>query len=306
MPQLIGLTGASGFIGRRLLEQLAAEGLSVRALVRRPDALQARPGLELVSGDLDCPDALARLVAGCDAVIHLAGAIAGRSYADFARVNAVGTGRLVEILEHHQPGARFILISSLAAREPQLSDYAASKRAGESLVETSHLDWFILRPPAVYGPEDPALAALWRLLARGLLLRVGSARARFSLLHVEDLCRAIGQLLRQTVLGRHICSLDDGHPRGYSWADLATLAGRIRGRSVRVVPVPALALHLAARLNAGTAGLRGRTPLLVPGKVRELTHIDWVCDSTLTRVLHHWSPQRRLEDALPELPGWRR
>ncbi len=305
MSQLIGLTGATGFIGRSLLRQLHQQGYRVRALVRRPDSLRDQADLERISGDLECPSALARLVSDCDAVVHVAGAIAGRGYTDFARVNAAGTARLVEAIEHHQPGARLILLSSLAAREPQLSDYAASKRAGETLVETSALDWFILRPPAVYGPDDPALAPLWRMLARGVLLRAGPARARFSLLHVDDLCRAICQLLTQATLGRQLRCVDDGRAQGYSWADVAELAARLSGRRVRILPLPPLALRSAARLNLYSSRLRAAPPILTPGKVRELTHIDWVCDSKLADVLHQWSPQRQLETALPELPGWR-
>lgn len=305
MSQLIGLTGATGFIGRSLLARLLTEGFHVRALVRRPDRVQLRPGLEIVAGDLDSEAAIRGLVADCDAVIHLAGAIAGRDYADFARVNAVGTGRLIEALERHHPAARLILISSLAAREPQLSDYATSKRAGELLVESSTLDWFTLRPPAVYGPDDPALAPLWRMLARGWLLRAGSPQARFSLLHVDDLCSAIAQLLSRPTLERQIHCLDDRRPGGYRWADIAELASRIGGRPVRTLAIPSSLLRIAARLNLHSSRLRTAPPILVPGKVRELTHIDWVCDSRLAEVLPHWSPQRKLETALPELPGWR-
>ena len=305
MSQLIGLTGATGFIGRSLLQRLTADGAHVRALVRRPGSLGPNPGVEIVAGDLDTPEALACLVKGCDAVVHVAGAIAGRSYTDFARVNATGTARLVEAMERHQPGARLILLSSLAAREPQLSHYAASKRAGETLVESSALDWFILRPPAVYGPDDPALAPLWRMLARGVLLRAGPAQARFSLLHVDDLCAAISRLTSRPALGRHIRCLDDGRPRGYCWADVADTAARLSGRRVRILPLPPLALRAAARVNLYSSRLRASPPILVPGKVRELTHIDWVCDSKLADVLNEWCPQRRLEAALPELPGWR-
>ena len=305
MSQLIALTGATGFIGSSLLQTLTASGLSVRALVRRPGALRAQPGLELIQGDLDCPASLGRLVKDCDAVVHLAGAIAGRRYIDFARINAAGTARLVGAMERFQPGARLILVSSLAAREPQLSHYAASKRAAETLVESSALDWLILRPPAVYGPEDPALAPLWAMLARGVLLRAGPPEARFSLLHVDDLRRAILQLLEIPTLGGATQCLDDGKPGGYCWAEVAETAAAVRGRTVKMLPLPGPVLHTAARVNLMLSRLRTSPPVLNPGKVRELTHIDWVCDSKLACVLQPWSPQRTLESALPELPGWR-
>lgn len=305
MRQLIALTGATGFIGRRLLRELLAEGYKVRALARRPESLQAQPGLEVIAGDLDSGPALQRLVADSTAVIHMAGAIAGRDYAEFARVNAVGTGRVVETLERHRPGARLVLISSLAAREPQLSDYAASKHAGEVLVQSSTLDWMILRPPAVYGPDDPALAPLWRMLARGWLLRAGPEQARFSLLHVDDLCSALMALLEMPMLGGQLHCLDDGRDGAYTWAAVAELASKLSGRRVRTLPIPPALLKTAAVVNLHSSRLRAAPPILGPGKVRELTHIDWVCDNRLSELMPHWSPQRLLETALHELPGWR-
>ncbi|MGY6554487.1 MAG: NAD-dependent epimerase/dehydratase family protein [Wenzhouxiangella sp.] len=306
MSELIGLTGATGFIGRCLLSHLLGAGYRVRALVRRPEKIQAQPGLELVAGDLDSGPAIQRLIVNCSAVIHVAGAIAGRNYAEFARVNAVGTGRLVEALERHRPTARLILISSLAAREPQLSDYAASKHAGELLVQSSTLDWIILRPPAVYGPDDPALAPLWRMLARGWLLRAGPAQARFSLLHVDDLCAALLALLERAGLGGQVHCLDDGQVGAYRWSDIAELGSRISGRRVRTLAIPRAALKTAALVNLHSSCLRAAPPILVPGKVRELIHTDWVCDNTLSEIMPHWTPQRRLENALHELPGWRK
>lgn len=306
MSQLIGLTGATGFIGRRLLSRLLAQGYRVRALARRPQQIQAQPGLELVAGDLDSGPAMQRLIADSAVVIHMAGAIAGRNYAEFARVNAVGTGRLVETLERYRPAARLILISSLAAREPQLSDYAASKHAGELMVQSSTLDWMILRPPAVYGPDDPALAPVWRMLAHGWLLRAGPAQARFSLLHVDDLCAALLALLERPVLGGQLHCLDDGRVGAYRWSDIAELGSRISGRRVRMLPIPPAILKTAALINLHSSRLRAAPPILVPGKVRELLHKDWVCDNTLSELMPYWSPQRRLETALHELPGWRK
>lgn len=306
MSAQIALTGATGFIGRRVLERLLTAGLQIRALSRRPNALPAHPRLVEIRGDLDERAAIERLVDGCDAAVHLAGAVAGRNFADFARVNAAGTARLVHALEQHNPGCRLILVSSLAAREPALSDYAASKLAGEEVVASSPLDWFILRPPAVYGPDDPALAPLWRMLAAGWLLRAGPARARFSLLHVDDLADAIDGLLHLPCLGRERHCLDDGRPGGWRWSDIAAAAERVGGRPVRIVPLPRLLLGAAGRMSQGWSRLRRTPAILSPGKARELTHIDWVCDSRLAEVLKDWSPQRDLESALPELPGWRR
>ena len=87
------------------------------------------------------------------------------------------------------PAPRFLLMSSLAARMPQLSDYAASKRRGELAVEAApeNLRWTVLRPPAVYGPGDRELLPLFRWVARGIAPLPAGGGGRFSLLYVDDL-----------------------------------------------------------------------------------------------------------------------
>ncbi|MCG8504139.1 MAG: SDR family NAD(P)-dependent oxidoreductase, partial [Sphingomonadales bacterium] len=142
------MTGATGFIGRRLIRHLADRGARVSALTRRPQPEQ--PGVRWVAGDLHDAGALARLVEGADVVIHAAGLVKARNRAEFEGVNVAGTENLLAALAGHGAQARLVLVSSMAAREPQLSDYAATKRAAEDAVRArAELDWSILRPPAV-------------------------------------------------------------------------------------------------------------------------------------------------------------
>lgn len=304
--QSVALTGASGFVGSVLARTLLAQGYKVRALSRVPGRCPDHPKLEEITGSLETPQALTQLVADSDCLIHLAAAVAGRGRRDFERVNSVGTRSLIEVMERSNRGCRLIHVSSLAARMPQISHYAHSKRAAEQVVESSRLDWVILRPPAVYGPADPALAPLWRGLARGYLVQAGPDQARFSLLHVDDLCDAIVALIEQPSLPRRTVCLDDGRSGGYAWADVAAAAGKLRGRPVRTLRLPKILLALAAQTNLALSRVTGRQPLLTPGKVRELTHPDWVCGDNEPLLSSHWRPQRQLDAALAELPGWRK
>ena len=302
----VALTGATGFVGASTLATLLEQGHTVKALVRGqgrvPDHLQ----LEVVDGSLHDQKALAHLVNGCEAVIHIAGAIAGRRYSDFEAVNVLGTANLLAAVTEHAPQTRLIHVSSLAAREPQLSDYAASKAAAERLVVDSALDWQIVRPPAIYGPSDPALAPLWRLLAKGWLPQLASDEARFSLLHVNDLSRLL--IASALVAGnqQRYWEPDDGRPGGYRWSDVADIAGRCRGKRIRRVRIPFVMLWGAGALSTAMSRLLpGPAPVFGLGKARELAHIDWVCDNTGVPFPGEWTPNLQLQDSLGDLPGWR-
>ncbi|HZY52217.1 MAG TPA: NAD-dependent epimerase/dehydratase family protein, partial [Reyranella sp.] len=127
MTKVAAITGATGFVGPHLVAALARHGWTFRLLMRRWTPLPSLPGVaaEIVWGDLSDEASLKRLVAGADAVVHAAGLIKARRPIEFDQVNRDGTARLSALA----PDVPFLLLSSLAAREPQLSPYAASKRA---------------------------------------------------------------------------------------------------------------------------------------------------------------------------------
>jgi nucleoside-diphosphate-sugar epimerase len=306
---LIALTGATGFIGATLLSRLTGAGWRVRALYRPrggqiPDSM---PGVEWVQGNLEDSRTLAALVAGTCAVVHCAGAVRGAWRSEFESVNAGGAGRIAAAAAGLTPAPRFLLMSSLAARMPELSDYAASKRSGENAVKAAAKDlrWTILRPPAVFGPGDRELAPLFRCIARGFAPLPARTKGRFSLIHVDDLASAVLRwLAADTGYGR-IFELDDGRPGGYDWDTVLTLAGRALGRAhpVRQVPIPVPLLRVAAWANLGAARLLGYAPMLTPGKVREITHSDWLCDSHAFADTIGWRPAIGLESGLARMYG---
>lgn len=308
MP-VIALTGATGFVGRDLAGALARKfpDAELRLLVRQPDR---RPPASLpdrghiIAGDLDQSETLQRLVAGADVVVHVAAAIAGNSAADFERTNVVGTRRLLDAVAAKAGRAHFILVSSLAARRPVLSWYAASKRAAEERVAACHPAHTIVRPPAVYGPQDPALADFWRWLARGYLLRLGPAGARFSLLHIDDLVDALLGLIRSGPAERILTLAGPQPDGGWTWPALSERAAAVRGGAVRTIAVPAALLRASASASLAAHRVLRRPALLSPGKVRELQHHDWVCDNQAMNEFLGWRPSRTLDAALPKLPGW--
>lgn len=303
MSRTVALTGATGFIGSTLARILRQAGWQVRALVRP----QTGPGrladlnVTCVTGTLEDSKSLTALVTGADAVVHCAGAVRGASEADFQRVNVTGVEQIVAAASRQSPAPHFLLISSLAAREPQLSAYAASKRDGERALqnEAGTMPWVILRPPAVYGPGDREILPLFRWMMRGIALVTGPGSARFSLLYVDDLAAAVARLLEQrdTVRGATF-ELHDGRQDGYSWSDIVSTVRELRRSSVIRVRVPLLWLKLAAALNEGIARLFGLSPMLTLGKVRELSHPDWVASNQAIYLATGWQPSVALKQGL--------
>jgi nucleoside-diphosphate-sugar epimerase len=198
-------------------------------------------------------------------------------------------------------------MSSLAARMPELSHYARSKQRGEAAVKAASGDlrWTVLRPPAVYGPGDRELRQLFRCIASGFAPEPAGTPGRFSLLHVDDLAAAVLRWLAADTGYGETFELDDGRPGGYDWDTVVTLAGRAlrEGRPVRRVPIPTPVLALAALANLGAARLLGYAPMLTPGKVREITHPDWLCDSHAFATATGWRPTIGLESGLARAYG---
>jgi nucleoside-diphosphate-sugar epimerase len=306
---VVALTGATGFIGTVLREHLTAAGYAVRAQYRPRNGrvLQSAPGLKWIAGDLDDTDALAALLQGADAVVHCAGSVRGARREDFDRVNEKGVLEVARAAASEAGCRRFVLLSSLAAREPELSDYARSKRLGEEALAANAGDlvWTALRPPAVYGPGDKEMLPLFEGMQRGLAPIPGDGKGRFSLIHVADLASAVVAWLGTDSGSGNIYELDDGHERGYDWDTVLATASRVlRGNApIRRLPVPTPVLRVVGGINLAAARVFGYAPMLTPGKVREVTHDDWVCDGSSFERATGWRPVFGFERGLADTLG---
>ncbi|MCC5886445.1 MAG: NAD-dependent epimerase/dehydratase family protein [Gammaproteobacteria bacterium] len=299
----VAITGITGFVGRALAQRLLTAGVAVRGLVRRQDA-ELPAGIERIIGDLQSPEALDGLITGTSLVVHCAGAVRGRERADFDRVNVAGTGALLARIGQTHPGVRLIHLSSLAARAPHLSHYAASKQAAEALFDdATECRWTLLRPTAIYGPGDKELAPLLASMARGWAPTPAVAGARVTLIHIDDVVDAILAAAASTDSQGGCFELSDAHSEGYGWDELCAAVAALRQRQVRRVPVPVALLTAAGRINLTLAGLFRYAPMLSPGKARELAHPDWSCDYGPFTAASGWQPRIDLASGLASVLG---
>lgn len=273
--RVVAVTGATGFLGRRLVGALAADGWRVRILARRDPVLAASGGArpDVVIGGLSDEAALATLCRGAEVVIHAAGLVKARALADFTAVNAGGAER-VALAARRAEVPRVLLVSSLAAREPQLSPYAASKRAGEVAARQVLGDrLLVVRPPAIYGPGDLETLGVFEAALRLPVAPVFDSRARVAMIHVEDAARQIAAAASRPPDGP-VVALSDARADGYGWREIVGAAGRAVGRESVMLRLPSAALGVAGAAGA-TLRLFGANPILTPGKVREMRHLDW-------------------------------
>jgi nucleoside-diphosphate-sugar epimerase len=261
-----------------------------------------------VPGELSDSACLTALVTGTDVVVHCAGVVGGVNRAGFQAINVDGTTRLAAAAAKADRPPRFILMSSLAAREPGLSAYAASKRDAEAALEQhgNNLDWTILRPSAVYGPGDRATLAIFRQWRAGFMVVLSGGGQRVSLIHASDLAAGVAALLATGRGSGETIEVGDRHPDGYDWNHMAKAGGHALGRPVSRIAVPRAILMAAATVNLAAHGLIGLTPLVTPGKIRELCHPNWVCDDDPMATASGWSPTMTIDDGFKDTVAWYR
>ena len=263
---------------------------------------------DLTGGDIGDLQALQRLCEGAEAVIHMAGLVKACRRSDFEATNARGAAFAAAAARDVAPGAVFVLVSSLAARAPQLSAYAASKRAGETAVATAlgGRAW-IVRPPALYGPEDPHTLPLFRAAAVSPVLPVLRREARLPLLHVQDAARTIAALAKASGVGG-VVELCDARIDGYGLREIMTAMAEAVGRRASLLSVPEAALR-ALGLAGDLARGFGASPMLTSGKVRELLHRDWSVSVSTRGVepgLALPLPRFALQDGFRHTAAWYR
>ena len=294
----LALTGGTGFVGSRSIDAAAAAGHEVRALTRRPQP--DRLGVTWIAGSLSDRDALESLVDGADAIIHIAGVISAPDSAAFDAGNVDGT--LAMLAAATAAGIRrFVHVSSLAAREPGLSLYGASKARAEALVEGSGLDWVIVRPPAVYGPGDRETLELFKMARLGVL--VMPPDGRLSIIHVDDLARLLLAFAAPGAPAQALVEADDGSPGGWTHREFGQAIGAGVGRRPLILSAPAALLRLGARADQLVRRSKAK---LTADRAAYFSHDDWVIDASRRPPPDLWRPEIPTPEGLVATAAWYR
>lgn len=222
--------GGSGFVGRHLCQQLAAQGYRLRVPTRNRECAKALillPTVDVVVADVQDPAALAALVQGCDAVINLVGVLHdARGKRGFAAAHVALARKVVDACRASKV-RRLLQMSALAAATDAPSAYLRSKGEAEMIVRESGLDFTIFRPSVIFGPDDSFLS-LFACLSRVLpVIALASPGARFQPVYVDDVAAAFMRALPDT--GTFGKSYDLCGPQRYTLRELVAFVCRITG-----------------------------------------------------------------------------
>jgi dihydroflavonol-4-reductase len=315
------VTGATGFVGGNLVEALLRKRYSVTCLVRNSSSTRSlqKQNVRLVVGELNDPASLRIAAQGIQAVYHVAGLIKAAKREQYFRVNQLGTRLLLEVLAETNPGlSRFVHISSLAAAGPSQGEHGLTEEDktnpvswyGESKLKSEEevlrfskvFPTTILRPSAVYGPQDRETLLIFRMIKQGCLFTPGRFIRRFSLIHVNDLtdaCIKAGEGNSPSGEAYFI-----SRPEIYTWEDVGRTIAHKLGKRYRQIAFPkwvAVTIGLAGDLWAAATGLPAT---LNSQKVKELLQPSWVCNPSKAQAVLGFCPAIDLERGMNETVRW--
>jgi nucleoside-diphosphate-sugar epimerase len=294
------VTGATGFVGGHVARALSSEGWNVKALVRHggnAHRLEMRDvAVEIVPSDLAAMRSdIANAVAGCDAIVHVAGLVKARTLDGYRQANVRSTEFLLRAARQSAPQAVFVLVSSQAAAGPAregkpvregdvarpTSSYGVSKREAEEAVEREWTGpWIVLRPAVVYGPGDRGLLPLFRAAARGWV-PVPAGRSRIQVIHAEQAALAIARAAGRPDLAGRTGFLCDPEP--VTIRDFARTIARLPRRPAWLVTIPDRFVRAAALAASLSEIVTRQLRPFNADKAREVLAGDWLCDSAPLR-----------------------
>ena len=312
------VSGANGFVGSHVAEQLSARGVDLRLMLRRTSNTDYLAALdyERIDVDLREPASLLPACRGVDAVVHLAVQTLAPTEAQYQEINALGTANLLHAAK--RAGVRrFVYISSLAAQGPNpdretlmpdpprpVSAYGRSKLAGEHavLAAGNDLEVAIVRLSAVYGQRDKALLPFYRMGKLGVIPVYGDGENLLSWLHVHDAAGAIIATTLGAPPSGAIYTVSDGN--FYTWKQLVQAFGRAWGRIPRIIYGPPVLFRLAGGAGGLAQMLTRKGLSLQSDQIRHMQARYFICDNTaITRDLG-WLPSIDIDRGFAQTIAW--
>ncbi|PIP93589.1 MAG: hypothetical protein COW00_02255 [Bdellovibrio sp. CG12_big_fil_rev_8_21_14_0_65_39_13] len=325
------VTGATGFVGSHLCEELSRKGHQVYGLVRNPKKLKDFnfQGI-VIKGDLNLEQDwqwIDEIPSDLDAIIHTAGIVHSFQTEHFFDVNSKATAKFIHYVKDKFPRMKFMLVSSLAASGPSLngiqrqeefqseptSHYGLSKLEAEMhLFNLAPENWqkIVIRPPMIIGPRDPAVLDFFKMVKSRVVVLPGKngPQKEYSFVCVYDLVDSMIKAIESTNLQKEIFFISN--PQVIKALELVTTIEKHMKKKALILALPMPLIKSTAYILAALNKLTGLDARLTPDKIRELSPSSWMCNgeksSKLLSMNYQWDLDRTIkitvEDYLKR--GW--
>jgi len=310
------VTGATGFIGSHLCEELIRRGYAVTCLVRETSNLKWIDTLDvkLVKGDCTDRKSLYDVIDDFDYVFHLAGLTKSPSDTAFFSINTKGTENLITTLAEKNPRLkRFVYVSSLSAVGPckngipvdeqahpsPVSNYGRSKLEGEKTVlkYKNFIPVTILRPAAVYGPRDKDFLVLFKMIKRGFFPDWG--KSYYSFVYIDDLVRGIILCAEHKEAEGKIYFISEN--TAHSNEEVVKLISSALNAKALRVKVPKFVMPFCSFIGDKThAGIINKD------KMKEFTHSHWICNARKVQEETGFTPRVMIKEGMKWTADWYR
>jgi len=314
---MVLVTGATGFVGKHLVEELLNNGYKVRVLIRPNSNIKDIKSLNVdikVSSPFNADD-MNTAVKDIEYVVHCAGALKGIRWEDYYKGNFLYTKNLVDAVKKYNPGIKkFIFISSQAASGPStstpkkeidfdkpISFYGKSKLLAENELKDSRIPYIILRPSSIYGPGDTEFFPLFKMAEKNIHLLVNRGKNKINLIYVKDFINAIMLSIKKEVYNKTYY-VSDGNE--YLWKDICDIVSKTVGKKYINLPIPGFIASIVGNINTLISKITGKPLLLNRDKIKEGRCKYWLFDISLIKKELGFEPSVKPEDGFRYAYKW--
>lgn len=247
---VVAVFGGTGFVGRRIVKHLLAEGFDVRAVSRHPQQNTASlthdgRSAEAIEADILDPASIANAVAGASAVVNAVSLYVERGDLTFDRVHVQAASDLART-SHDAGVSGFIQISGIGSDPRSSSAYIGARGRGEQAVQAAFPSATIVRPAVMVGPDDAFLTTVVRLLRTLPVYPLfGHGETLLQPVYVEDVAEGIARIVSGQVDSRPH-TVEFAGPRVYAYRNLVREIAELVGKCVTLMPVPFPVWHALA------------------------------------------------------------
>ncbi|HMN23440.1 MAG TPA: NAD(P)-dependent oxidoreductase [Ignavibacteriaceae bacterium] len=315
------VTGANGFVGSHLVDNLLSKGLKVRCLVRKSSNLKWLDGknVEIFNSGLSDKDGLRKAFKDANYIFHVAGVVKSKTAEGYFKGNVDTTRNLLEVaLESKSSIKRFLVVSSQTVSGPStegkpvneetecnpITTYGRSKLEEEKLALSykDKLPITICRAPAVYGERDTEIFIYFQTFNKGLTTTIGFNKKELSLIHVVDLVEGFYLAAMSEKAVGQIYFI--GSEKFYTWQEINSITSKVLNKKPIIIKVPHFLVYTIASVAQFFAMFSSKPATLNIEKAKDITQQYWTCDTSKAIRDLGYKQKISIEDGIKRTCDW--